>query len=168
MDTASLEAIERGGHCIHAQSFVIERYPDGIDAEPGEAVERAEIGDLLHQHGVAARQQKAVDKFDALERARSEENLIGCAGNPGVAPELFDQELAQSPVAERAAFEPVSREHLALALEHRGSGCDQLVDRNLLRIIVAADEIVLGKPSPLDRRCWQAGCQKGSEVELCS
>jgi hypothetical protein len=114
---------------------------------------------------VSPREQDAVDELDALERPGGDENLVGRAGNAGVAPELPDQEFAQPPVAERSALEAVGRERLALTPEHRGRSCDQARDRDLRGIVVAADEIVFRESVPLDGRRRQSAGQQRREVE---
>ncbi len=120
---------------------------------------------LLDEDGVAARQQHAVDQVDGLQRARRDQDFVGRAGNPGVPLELGGQELAQRAVAERSAFETVGRERRALAREHGGDGRDQAIDRNVLRVVVAADEVVLGEARPFGRRRRQSGRQHRCEVE---
>ena len=56
-----------------------------------------------------------------------------------------------------AARKPISGKRLPLAAENRVDRLDQALDRNLVRIVVAADEAVLGKPGPLGRGCGQPG-----------
>ena len=75
------------------------------------------------------------------------------------------EEFAQRPVALRAAGEPVGRERLALALEHGIDRVDQAVDRNLVGIVVAADEAVFGKARPPRCRRRQSGGQQWREIE---
>ena len=144
---------------------MVEGDPDGIDAQPDQAIERTEIRDLLDQHGIAARQQDAVDQFDALQRAGGDEDLIRRTGNAGVGLELADQKLAQPPIAERAAFQAIARKRTALAPEHGRCGRDQVRNRHLFGIIVPADEVVPREPVPFDRRGRQAGRQQRGEVE---
>ena len=60
--------------------------PIAVDAEPRQPVERALIGVLLDDHGVAARQQRGVDEIERLQRARHDQDVVGCAGDAGVAP----------------------------------------------------------------------------------
>ena len=54
-DVAALEIVERRGERVHAHAVAVERNADGIDAEPGPAIERALIGLGLGDDGVAAR-----------------------------------------------------------------------------------------------------------------
>src|SRR5260370_35632734 len=106
MDAASLEVVERGGQRIQAQSLAVERHPDGIDAEAGKAAERAEIGDLLDQHGVTARKQKAIDELDAPERSGGNENLPGRTGNPRPPLWLLAHDLPPPPRTDGPASRP--------------------------------------------------------------
>jgi hypothetical protein len=135
-----------------AAAFLVERNADRLDAEPVEAVERAEIGDLLYQHGVAAREQQSVDELDPLQGTGGDQDLVGGAGNAGVARELGDQELAQRPIAERAAFEAIGRKRPALAGEHCRRRGNQVIYRHMLGVVVPADEIVFRKSGVLHRR----------------
>ena len=41
---AALEIVERCGQRVHAHAVAVERNADGVDAEPGPAIERALIG----------------------------------------------------------------------------------------------------------------------------
>ena len=52
---------------VEPQAFVVERDADGVDAELGEPGERAAIGLLLDQDGVALAEQQAVDQVEALQ-----------------------------------------------------------------------------------------------------
>ena len=76
------------------------------------------------------------------------------------------EELAQGPVALRAAGQPVGRERLALALQHGVDGVDQALDRNLVRIVVAADKTVFRKTRPLRRRRGQPRRQQGAKSNV--
>ena len=82
---------------------------------------------------------------------------------PACALELLGQELAQRTVAERPAFEPVGRERRALALEHGGGGRDQAIDRKVLGIVVAADEVVSGKARPLAAGAGRPAVNRGAK-----
>src|SRR5207237_301354 len=80
-------------------------------------------------------------------------------------PELLDQECAQRSVAKRPAFKPVGRKRCALALENRGGGRDQVVDRRVIGIVMPAAEIVFGKPGPFWRGWRQSGGEERREIE---
>ena len=54
----ALEVGERCRQRVHPHALLVERDADRVDAEPRQPVERALIGLLLDQHGVAARQQR--------------------------------------------------------------------------------------------------------------
>ncbi len=164
---AAREVVERRGQGIHAHAPAVERNAHGIDAEPGQARECALIGFLLDQHGIAARQQHAIDEVDGLQRARGDQNLVGRTGHAGGAPKFGGQELAQRPVALRPACKSIGRKRGAFTLEHRNGSRDQAIDRHLVGIVVPAGEIVAGKSSPSGSRRRQPGGQYGGEVESC-
>src|SRR5205823_9189111 len=119
-----------------------------LDAEPRQPVQRALIGLLLDQHGIAARQQGLVDEVERLQRARHDHYVVGDAGNAGITLELCGKEFAQGTIALRAAGKAVGRKRLALAPEHGTDRVDEAVDRDLIGIVVAADETVSGKTRP--------------------
>ena len=165
-DAAALEVVERGGQRVHPQPFLVERNADRVDAEPGQPVERAEIGDLLDDHGIAARQQDAVDEVERLQRAGGDEDVVGGAGNAGVALELGDQEFAQRPIAQRAAFEAVGRERAALAPEHGVRRLDQVHRPEPgPGSLWPPMKLYFGKPVPLRRRRRQSRRQQRGEIE---
>ena len=165
LDTLLLQLLELLLQHVEPQAFVVERDADRVDAELDEPGERAAVGLLLDQDGVALADQQAVDQVEALHRARRDQDLVGRAVDTGMALELADQELAQRPVAQRSAVQPVGRERGALALQHRRRRGDQGVDRHMLGVVVAADEIVLGKAVPFDGGSGRAGRQQGREIE---
>ena len=150
LDALLLQLLELLLQHVEPQPLVVERNADRVDAELGQLGERAAVGLLLDQDGVALGDQQAVDQVEALHRARGDQDLVGRAVDAGMALELAGQELAQRPVAERAAVQAVGRERGALALQHRRRRGDQGVDRHVLGVVVAADEIVLGEAVPLD------------------
>ena len=156
---------ERRRQRVHPHALVVEGDADRVDAEPRQPVQRALIGLLLDQHGIAARQQRLVDEVERLQRAGDDHDVVGGAVDAGVALEFCREEFAQGPIALRAAGKPVGRERLALALEHGVDRLDQAVDRNLVGIVVAADKTVFGKPRPSRRRRRQSGRQQGREIE---
>ena len=139
--------------------------PTVVDAEPRQPVQRALIGFLFDQHGVAARKQRLVDEVERLQRTRNDHDVVGGAGDAGIALELCGEEFAQGTIALRAAGEAVGRERLALAPEHGIDRLDQAVDRHLVGIVVAADETVFGKARPPRRRRRQSGRQQWCEIE---
>ncbi len=65
----------------------------------------------------------------------------------------------------RTAGKAVGRQRLALAPEHGVDRVDQAVDRNLVGIVVAADETVFGKAGPPRCRRRQSGGQQWREIE---
>ena len=79
---------------------------------------------------------------------------------------LVVEEFAQGAIALRAAGEPVGRERLALAPQHGIDGIGQAIDRNLVRIVVAADKAVFCQARPLRGRRRQSRRKQGCEVEL--
>ena len=164
-DAAALEVRERRRQRIHAHAARVQRNADGVDAEARQARERAAIARLLDDDGVAAREQNAVDEIERLQRAGRDQDLVGVAGDAGMPLELGGQELAQRTIAERTALETVGRQGRSLARQHRGDGGDQPVDRNLLRVVVTADEVVFRKARPLGCRRRQSASQQGREVE---
>ena len=93
----ALEFGERSRERVHPHAVVVERNADRVDAEPGEPVERALVAFLLDDHGVAAREQRAVDEVERLQRARDDQDVVGRAGDAGIALELRDEEFAQRP-----------------------------------------------------------------------
>ena len=68
--------------------------------------------------GVAARQQRAVDQVERLQRAGDDQDVVGGAVDAGVALQFRDEEFAQAAIALRAAGEAVGGERPALALQH--------------------------------------------------
>src|SRR4029453_17123268 len=69
------------------------------------------------------------------------------------------------PVALRTVREVVGGERFALALQHRGNGRDQLIDRNAVGIVVAADKAVFGEAREARGRGRQPGRQQRGVVE---
>ena len=102
-DALALELVERGRERIHPHAVPVERNADDVDAEPRQPVDRALVAVLLDDDGVAAREQHAVDQIERLQRARREQDVVGRAGDARIGLELGDEELAQRPVALRAA-----------------------------------------------------------------
>ena len=143
-DALALEVGERRGHRIGAHAVAVERHADHVHAHALHAVDRALVGLLLEQHGVAARQQRPVDQVERLQRTRSHQDVVGGAGNARVTLELADQEVAQPPVTLRAVGEPVGRQRTAFPRHHRVGRGDQTFERDRIAVVVAAGEIVLG------------------------
>ncbi len=164
LDALLLQLLELLLQHVESQPLVIERDADGIDADLDQPGDRAAVGLLLDQDGVALAHQEAVDQGEALGRAGRDQDLVGRAVDVGMALELARQELAQRPVAQRSGV-VVGREHGAFALQHRRCGRDQVVDGDLLGGDVAADEIVLGKAVPLEGGGRRVGRQKRRDVE---
>src|SRR5262252_9787254 len=147
-DAAALEVVKRGGHGVGPHAVAVERDAHGVDAQSREPRQRALIAFLLDEDGVSARKQRAVDEVERLQRAGGDEDFVGRAGDARGALELVRQELPQRTVAERPALEAVGRKRRAFALEHRGRGRNETIDRNVVGIVVAAGKIVFGKPGP--------------------
>ncbi len=168
LDAFLLQLLELGLQQVEAQALAVERDADDVGADLGELGQRAAVGLLLDQDGVALGDQQAVDQLKPLHRARGDQDLVGRAGDAGMALELARQELAQWPVAQRAAVEAVGGERHALALQYGGRSVEQRLHRDVLGVVVAADEIVLGKAVPLDGGRRRAGRQQGREIERCS
>ncbi len=160
-----LEVVERGGERVRAQALAVERNAHRLDAQPGEPRERALVGFLLDQHGVAGRQQDAVDEIDGLQRAGGDQDLVRRAGDAGIAGELGHQEFAQRPVSERSAGEPIGGERRALAPQHRRGGRDETLERQLRGVVVAADEAEARQSGPFGGRRRQSGTQQRREIE---
>ena len=62
--------------------------------------------------------------------------------------------------------QPVGCERLAFAFEHGVDRLDQVVNRNAVGIVVAADKAVFGEPRPSRGRRWQSRREQWSVVEL--
>ena len=152
-------------HHVEAHAFLIERNADHVDAEPHQPVDGAAIGLLLDQHCVAFADQQPVDEVERLRRARNHQDLVGSTVDAGVPLEFLGQELAQWAIALRAAVQSVGRKRCALALQHCGCRVDQRVDRHVLGVVVAADEIIFRKSVPLDGRRRVVGRKQGREIE---
>jgi hypothetical protein len=164
-DAATREVGERGRHDVRPHAVAVERNADGVDAEARKPVQRALIAFLLDDDRIPAREKYAVDEIERLQRARCDQDLVGGAGNARRARELRGQELAQRPVAERAAGEPVGRERPALAREHGVGRRDQAIERDLIGVVVSPGEVVFRGTRPLRRRRRQPGGQHGRKVE---
>ena len=164
-DAAALEIVERRGERVHAHALAVERNADGVDAEPGPAIERALIGLGLGDDRIAARQQDAVDQIERLQRARGDQDLAGVAGDARGALELLRQKLAQAPVALRSAFQTVGRQRPAFARQHIVRRLDDRFERDLLAVVVAAGKIVFREAVEFDGRRRQPGSQQRREVE---
>ncbi len=164
-DAAALVVGERGRQRVHPHALIVQGNADRLDAEPRQPGQCALIGLLLDQHGVAARQQGLVDEIERLQRTRDDRDVVGGAGDAGVALEFRREEFAQGTISLRAAGEAVGRERLALAPQHGTDSLDQAVDRNLVGIVVAADETVFGKAGPPRGRGRQSSGQQWREIE---
>jgi hypothetical protein len=165
LHAAPLERLERGGERIHAHAFAVKRNADRFDAQTLQPRERALISRLFDDYGVAALQKDSVHQIERLQGTRGDEDLVGIAANAGGAFELSCQKLAQRPIAERAAGEAVSGEVAALARQHVVHRFDQCSERQLLGVVMAADEIVFGETGPFGRRRRQAGGEQRSKVQ---
>ena len=163
----ALEVGERRGHRVGAHAVAVERDADHVHAHALHAVDRALVGLLLEQHGVAARQQRAIDQVERLQRAGRHQDVVGGAGNAGVTLELADQEIAQPPVALRAVGEAVGRERAAFPRHHRVGRGNQSVERDRVAVVVAPGEIVLGQPGPARCGGRQVRWQQRREIERC-
>ncbi len=93
-DAAALEIVERRSQRVHAHALAVERNADGVDAEPGPAIERALIGLGLGDDRIAPRQQDAVDQIERLQRAGGDQDFVGVTGDARGALELLRQKFA--------------------------------------------------------------------------
>src|SRR5439155_6090281 len=164
-DAAVLKVLERGSDGVDSHAVAIERDPNCVHAQSRKPRQRALIALLLDKDGISPREQHAVDEVEPLQRARGDEDLVRRAGDSSGPLELVGQKFPQRAVTERAAFEPVAGERSAFALEHGGCRGNEPIDRNLIGIVIAADEVVFGAPRPLGCGRRQAGCQERREVE---
>ena len=156
-DIAPLKVGERGRERISAHALAVQRHADRVDAEQGEPGQRALKALLLDDDGVAARQEHPVNQIERLQRPRHDQEIVGRACDPCFASELGGEEFAQRPVALRSAGEPVAGQRCPLAPQHGLCRCDQAIDRDLVGVVVAADEVVFRKPLPSHRRRRQSG-----------
>ncbi len=156
---------ERRLQRIHPHAVLVERNADDIDAEPLVAVERALVAVALADQRVAAREQRAVHEIERLQRARGEEDVVEGGFDAGVARELFGEEFAQRLVALRSAVEAVGRKRTALAREHGLRRRRQVFDRDAVRIVVAADEVVARQARPFGGRRRRTGGNERIEIE---
>ena len=152
---------------VHPHSVPVERNPDHLDAEPRQPVQRALIGVLLDDDGIAARQQRGVDEVERLQRAGHDQDVVGDTIDAGVALQFPGQEFAQGAITLRTAGKPVGGERPALALEHGIDRLGQPLDRDRVGIVVAADKAVLCQAGPLRGRSGQSRWQQRCEVEWC-
>ena len=143
----------------------VKRNADRFDTEPLQPRQRALISRLFDDDGVAAFQEDSVHQIERLQGARGDENLVGITANAGGAFELSREKFAQRPIAERAAGKAVSGEVTALARQHVVHRFDQRSKRQLLGVVMAADEIVFGETGPLGRRRRQAGREQRGKIE---
>ena len=160
---AALEIVERGGKGVHAHAVVVKRNADGVDAEPLQARQRALIGRLLDDDSVAAREQNSVHQIERLQRAGRDQDFVGIAGNAGGALELAGEKFAKRTIAERTAGESVGRQTAPLARQHVIGRFDQRLERQLIRVIVAADELYVAKPFHLAVGCGKLGASSDAK-----
>jgi hypothetical protein len=165
-DAAGLEIGQRLGQHVHPHALMVERDADRIDPEPGQPVQRPLIGFLFDDDGVAARQQRRVDEIERLQRAGDDQDVVGGAVDAGIALELAGEKFAQRTITLRAAGEAVSRQRRAFAPEHGVHRIDQSFDRNLVGVVIAADEAVFRQTGPLRGRSRQSRRKQRCEVEL--
>jgi len=88
----------------------VERNADHIDAEPGQPVQRALIGVLLDNHGVATRQQRPLTRSSACSEPETIRMSSATQLIPGVALEFLVVEIRASDGNLRAAGEAVGGE----------------------------------------------------------
>ena len=107
---------------------------------------------------VSPRSQKdLVDQIEALQRARGDQDVVGCSFDAAHRGELAGDEGAQARVPDLALAQVVGRELAALAPQHPLGGRHQGLDRHDLGIVVAACEVVAGMAAPARGRRWQVG-----------
>src|ERR1700680_2875207 len=119
----------------------------------------------LHDAGIAGRQQRRVDEIERLQRAGDDHNVVGGAADAGVALQFCRQKFAQAKITLWPAGEPIGGERSALAPEHGAGSVDQALDRDLIRIVIAADKTVFCQPSPPGSRRGQSRGQQWRKVE---
>ena len=162
---ARFQIVEHIRQHVHPHAAVVERNADSVDAEPRQPRQRTLIAGLLDDDGVAAVEQNAVDQIERLQRAGGDEDFVGGAGDAGIALELLRQKFAQRPIAERPAGKAISGEVAAFARQHVVGRFDDGGERKLIRIVMAADEIIFRKAVPFSRRRRQVFGQKRREIE---
>ena len=80
------------------------------------------IGVALDNHRIAGRDQRAVDQIEGLQRSGYQQNVVGRAGDAGVAVQFGSEKIAQRLVALRAVAHAIIGEASTLAPEHRIGG----------------------------------------------
>src|SRR5262249_23171703 len=166
-NATALEVVECGGECVDADALLIERDAHRVHPQSLEARERALITFLLDENRISRREQQTVDEIEPLQRSRGDQDFIGSAGDAGGTLELAGQEFPQRTVAERPGGGAGGRELRASALEQGGIGRNETIDRHLIGIVVAADEVVFGKSRPLGCGRRQRWRQERREIEGC-
>ncbi len=79
--------------------------------------------------------------------------------------ELAGKKIPQAPIALRAAGKSIGRKRAPFAPEHSLRRRDQPVDRDLIAVVVAADEIVFRQAGPFDGGWGKARRQQRREIE---
>jgi hypothetical protein len=125
-------------------------------AELAEPVQRALVTVFLGQHGIAGVQQQAANHVDALAGPGGDQDVLYWRRDAPLAPGLVGNEPAQPGIALRPESEAIDRQPGPLAPQHRGGRFDQALHRDLLGVVVAADEVILRERRPARRRVGQA------------
>jgi hypothetical protein len=76
-DALGLEVGERRLQRIHAHAVIVERDADDVDAELRQPGQRAAVGLLLDQDGVALAEQQRVHQVEALQRTGGDQDFVG-------------------------------------------------------------------------------------------
>ena len=146
----ALQLVEDLRQRVEAQAVIVERRADDIDAEALQLADRPAIGEFLEDHGVAAVEQHPVDQVEALAGAGGDQHLVGRAVDAAPV-DLVDDEVAGGAEALRP-MRVVERQIGPLAPQHRLGRRRQGRRRDVLAVVMAADEIVFGKAGPARRR----------------
>ena len=144
---------------VGPDALLVERRPDGVHADGGKSRQRAAIGRGLGDHGIAGREQDRVDQIERLKRAGGDQDLVGATIHARAPLERARDELAQGAVALRAALQAIGRQRPAFTLQNGIRGRGQTGDRDVVGVVVAANEVEGGKPGPALRRRRQPRTQ---------
>ena len=154
------------GKGIHPHAVRIDRNPGEGDTPGAQTGNGPAIAEFLEQDRVARGAQHGVDEFQGLVRSRGDQHRVG--GDRHAAPfgQLAHDEVAQRPVAERAALQAIGGKGMAFAAQHVRNRLDHVVNRNAGAVVVPADEIVAGKTRPARGRYRQLGTEQVTEFDV--
>ena len=163
--TLRLQVGQRLAEGCRRQPVTVDRHPDDLGAPALHARQRAAVGLLLDDDGVALGDQRAEHELQRRAGARGHRHLVGRHLDPRVRLQLAHKELAQRQIALVAALHVVGSEHAPLARDHRLGRRDEAGDRHAVAVVVAANKVVLREPRPLGRGGRQVGAQQRRVVE---